>query len=682
MRVPLYLWLPGSRRIKQHLRLRAILGQLTQPLADLGYDLVLRSLRDDPFDPAKGAFNIWLASDIVDMPPIAGVNILWFLDQIKVVPHTVLLAHDALWSASSDHCRFLSGWIGPDRPIAQIGWPVAPVTAKVVPDGPILHLAPPVRLTFGDHALLATLPTDAAALSHVFARHPLIYAHLPLRERMTGFPRYEEIVALATGCRLVSPARRGLPDALRAAMHFVPDDAMVRPLHPPPVSGGVDPADFLRGCTPEAIARQMVSALAAAAAPREPRRTRPVAIVGTDEQALFLRDRQRFLDLWDVVGDRIMAGLHGDRDVDLSQPFVVAPASVLAQSDWANAPFTDLTGALCALSALASGQALPPDTRAALARIARILWLHRADLATPSTDVVSLADLPWPSVLTASCEPVRDHLVLTGALNGHNLYRFDQKVGLHRILSPMADMAHSPSVPPKRLAVFLHAFYLPEAEAVLHLMAASLKVADLFITTDTADKKDALTRCLAGLDWAQSQIDVVPNVGRDIYPKVLHLADVQDRYDLVLHIHTKKSPHTPALTDWAGLAQSALFATPDRVAQCIAAFDHDPGLGILYPGPPDILHPAMAWTRNLRIAEVVAAKLGLDDLPGSQTLEFPAGSMFWARPAALRALGRIGLAAYHFAPESGQVDGTLAHAIERLLGVCCLAGGMRMARAG
>ena len=45
--------------------------------------------------------------------------------------------------------------------------------------------------------------------------------------------------------------------------------------------------------------------------------------------------------------------------------------------------------------------------------------------------------------------------------------------------------------------------------------------------------------------------------------------------------------------------------------------------------------------------------------------------MFWCKPTVLKPILDWGLKFEDFDNEGGQIDGTLAHSIERLIGLCC-----------
>ena len=62
-------------------------------------------------------------------------------------------------------------------------------------------------------------------------------------------------------------------------------------------------------------------------------------------------------------------------------------------------------------------------------------------------------------------------------------------------------------------------------------------------------------------------------------------------------------------------------------------------------------------------------------------LSFPAGSIYWISPLMIGMIKALGLTADHFENETAQVDGTLAHAIERVLGFLALAAGQDICQA-
>ena len=231
-------------------------------------------------------------------------------------------------------------------------------------------------------------------------------------------------------------------------------------------------------------------------------------------------------------------------------------------------------------------------------------------------------------------------------------------------------LAYATSAGPPRVAVVLHAFHtglLPEFRAYLDHIPVP---ADLFVSTDTEAKRAAVSACFA--DWAKGSVEVrvMPNRGRDVAPKLVGFAGVHDRYDYVLHLHTKSSPHESRLAGWRGYLLDTLLGSPDVVHGVFEAFARTPRLGMLAPQHIDELRSWITWGPNHAQAEGLAARMGFP-LPPAAPLDFPSGSMFWARSAALRPLLDLRLGFDDFQAEAGQTDGTLAHAIERLYFLVC-----------
>ena len=188
MKPKIILWLPGKKTQAHHQRLRVIMAPLCAALAQMGYGAGIKSIHDDDLSADRDCVDIWLATNLGEAPPRDGVNILWFLDQMKVMTHLALQAHDAILTASSAHAAFLSAWLGDARHIGVAGWPVAPIPIL----DPVTDHISRLDLTAEADAQMiqiSALPADVLALQSLLHRHGEVAAHLPLRERMCGFYR-------------------------------------------------------------------------------------------------------------------------------------------------------------------------------------------------------------------------------------------------------------------------------------------------------------------------------------------------------------------------------------------------------------------------------------------------------------------------------------------------------------
>ena len=216
-----------------------------------------------------------------------------------------------------------------------------------------------------------------------------------------------------------------------------------------------------------------------------------------------------------------------------------------------------------------------------------------------------------------------------------------------------------------RVGVILHAYHVELVPELIAYMAHIPVPADVFVSTDTEEKRAILEAAFAHWSKGTIEIRITPNRGRDIAPKLVGFADAHDRYDMLLHLHTKASPHEARLAGWRGYLMDSLLGSPASIHGIFEAFARTPELGMVAPQHIDELRPWIRWGENYVTAEELAQRMGFS-LPHAAPLDFPSGSMFWARSAALRPLLDLHLSFDDFPAEAGQTDGTLAHAIERL----------------
>lgn len=221
-------------------------------------------------------------------------------------------------------------------------------------------------------------------------------------------------------------------------------------------------------------------------------------------------------------------------------------------------------------------------------------------------------------------------------------------------------------VPGPTVAVVCHIFHADLAAYLCGWLAAIPVPADVYISTDTAEKQALISAAFA--TWPNGTVDVriVPNRGRDIAPKLLSFRDVYERYDLVLFLHSKKSPHLAAGEQWREYLLRTLLGSAATVRGILAIFDLLPSVGMVIPQHFGGVRDMIEWGSNYPLASELAQRMGFS-ITASQPLDLPSGSMFWARTKALAPLLSLSLPLEDFPEEAGQIDGTLAHAIERLL---------------
>ncbi|HEX9167608.1 MAG TPA: rhamnan synthesis F family protein [Roseiarcus sp.] len=242
---------------------------------------------------------------------------------------------------------------------------------------------------------------------------------------------------------------------------------------------------------------------------------------------------------------------------------------------------------------------------------------------------------------------------------------------------PLAPLTSAPSA-----AVVAHIYYedtWPDIAGVLKRLTIPF---DLIVTT--VPERDRLVTAVAR-DFPHAEVIVTENRGRDVRPFLELLeAGRLDRYRYVCKIHGKKSNDGGRISYlgalWRRRSLFDLLAGPGIAQAIIRVFEADASVGIIgprafrLPSQSSPLEPSWGKTRP-RVLEL-AAKMGVAS--NEFRLDFYGGTMFWARPEALRPLRNLKLARA-FPDEQGLLDGGLEHATERLFTTSAVVAGFALA---
>ena len=219
-------------------------------------------------------------------------------------------------------------------------------------------------------------------------------------------------------------------------------------------------------------------------------------------------------------------------------------------------------------------------------------------------------------------------------------------------------------------AVVLHLYYPEMWERVCCHLRNLGPDFDLLVTIPS--EVDCPERAILDC-FPSAQLFRCENRGRDVAPFLQVLASIAFLpYKYVCKLHTKKSPHIRNGDVWHEDMVTKLLASPDAIARVRGALDGHPQWGLVAPrGHVLPISPeSYYWGQNADNVLELARASGMHLGDAAQlTFSFVGGSMFWFKPAALRPLANLELGTDAFEPETGQVDGTMAHAVERFIGL-------------
>ncbi len=216
-----------------------------------------------------------------------------------------------------------------------------------------------------------------------------------------------------------------------------------------------------------------------------------------------------------------------------------------------------------------------------------------------------------------------------------------------------------------RIGAIVHLYYEDLAGELRAYLGNIPGAVDVYLSTADDFRAAVIEKAFTGWNKGAVQVRVVKNRGRDVAPKLVSFKDVYDHHEYILHFHGKRSEHADVLEHWRHFLLENLIGTSEVVRSVLYAFDRNPKLGIVAAQHFEPMRHWTNWGGNFPMAAGLANRMGFS-IDEHAPLDFPSGSMFWARTAALKPLLDLNLRTEDFDEETNQKDSTLAHAIERL----------------
>jgi lipopolysaccharide biosynthesis protein len=259
--------------------------------------------------------------------------------------------------------------------------------------------------------------------------------------------------------------------------------------------------------------------------------------------------------------------------------------------------------------------------------------------------------------------------VWRGLLDQASLRVLSTNLGLTRVLG-----ARHATTTSFRTAAILHLYYDELTDELMDRVDLLPGQVDVYVTTTDETKRASIqARLEARARQYTHEVRVLAsNRGRDVSALLVGCADVlaDESYDLVLKLHGKRSiqDDVNASAWFRRHLLDNLLPSEAAAAELYDWFASDPQLGIVVPPVIHMHYPTMghAWLGNRHLAEGLADRLGLSVPFDEHTPVAPFGSMFVARREALAPWLSLNLTWDDFPDGTDYVDGTLAHAVERM----------------
>lgn len=223
------------------------------------------------------------------------------------------------------------------------------------------------------------------------------------------------------------------------------------------------------------------------------------------------------------------------------------------------------------------------------------------------------------------------------------------------------------------VVVIIHLYYDDQIDKYLKYIYNIPENVDIIFTVSDKKIQIILETVLSGKRKNYKFI-YKENRGRDISALLVACREEVLKYNIVCFLHDKKAINSQLEKDteeWIYCLWENTIGSTEYINNVIGSFMTNPKLGLLTPPAPLTENLTYAygntWGENFENTKELAEYMHLDCEMNEGQQPTALGMVFWARTEALLKLFNITWNYTDFEPEPLKIDGTLSHAIERIL---------------
>ncbi|MGN0432260.1 MAG: rhamnan synthesis F family protein [Lachnospiraceae bacterium] len=263
------------------------------------------------------------------------------------------------------------------------------------------------------------------------------------------------------------------------------------------------------------------------------------------------------------------------------------------------------------------------------------------------------------------------NLVYDYLLSKLNVYDIWEKLNSTYILPLGIDSHREIS---QKVVVVAHLYYEDLFhKSIRYLMNIPVYI-DIIITTDSDKKMEILKHECEDTLKNHWIVLKVSSRGREWSSLLIEISEKLERYDIFCFIHDKKSSqmyYSSVGENFNDLLWDNMLASKEYINNTLWLFEENERLGILVP--PIVYHGEFwghavdFWTICFESTKALAERLQLKCVLNAKKPVLTIGSTFWARVTALKTLLEYPFCLEDFPEEPMEIDGTINHALERIL---------------